>query len=138
MTWHGSNVNEARALLQQQEGHGPAVSSRLGVIVYMPTSFSLFFLLCSFAFSLHSPCVCHIALPPSSILICLTRSSFALLHCHVHLHASQRGFGHKSRCDFVGNVAFLYIKVVWWSTIKQNTHSKSACSVENKYFQECW
>lgn len=43
MTWHGSNVNEARALLQQQEGHGPAVSSRLGLIVYMPTSFSLSF-----------------------------------------------------------------------------------------------
>lgn len=43
MTWHGSNVNEARALLQQQEGHGPAVNSRLGLIVYMPTSFSLSF-----------------------------------------------------------------------------------------------
>lgn len=43
MTWHGSNVNEARALLQQQEGHGPTVSSRLGLIVYMPNSFSLSF-----------------------------------------------------------------------------------------------
>lgn len=96
MTWHGSNVNEARALLQQQEGHGPAVSSRLGVIVYMPTS------LCPHFLSI-SMFVCFLTLfslrpshSSSSIFICQLQSAFLLflcqVNCHVHLYALQGGF----------------------------------------------